>query len=116
MLTIRDAQMEAFDMLRRDAFVERAVANLQSEPRLSAPVAELRAAALAALDLSARYGIQNEFDVMLLVGLCRLFGPRFEDDPARPWARALLAEPGASGTRRVRALWDRFRAEGGAPR
>ena len=69
----------------------------------------------AAWALAARHDVRNEYDVMLLVGLCRFFGADFVDAPSRPWARALLDRPRLSGTRRVRDLWARMRAEGASP-
>lgn len=110
MLTIRDPQLEAFESARYARFEARAVRYVCETPP-AAEAAEALPLVRAAWAMAERYGVASEYDVLRLVGLCKIFGPTFDADPARPWVGPLLADAGLRAEQRVQTLWERLRAE-----
>lgn len=92
-LTIRDAQMQAFENPAKPSVQERQLAHLRRvfPERMSALSP---AAALALVEAGAataqRHGIQDPKSITLLTDLVVVKGPGFEDTAAMAWSGAIL--------------------------
>ncbi len=68
---------------------------------------ELRPLIRRGMERAARWGIELEFGMCLYLHLALHLGEAFDEDPARPWARATLEDPSWDPERRVSELHDR---------
>lgn len=92
-LTIRAAQMQAFESPEKPSVQERQLAHLRrvfpERMRTLSPAAAL-ALVEAGLATAQRHGIQDAQSITLLTDLVVVKGPGFEDTPAMAWSGALL--------------------------
>jgi hypothetical protein len=106
MLTISARQMAELGRPRRERFEQRAVAHLMGVANGAAEWTD-EAALLhvrAAHQSARRCGIESERGIVRFMNLTLLFGLDFDRDPAFPWAREVLEEPGINPDLRVDLL------------
>lgn len=92
-LTIRAAQMQAFDAPAKPPPQDRMLAHLRRvfpERMRALPPAEALALVTAGAATAERHGIQDPKSVTLLTDLVVVKGPGFEDTPAMAWSGAIL--------------------------
>ena len=107
MLTIRQAQMDAFSRIEVAKFEEWVLAHLQmffpsryraaGEPRL-------REVIRSGIERAASHDVRAKRDVCKYIDLMVVFGRGFDADPRFPWAREILAS-GEPAPRRMRDLF-----------
>ena len=111
MLVIRKEQLAVFEEARKLRFEQRALQMLCETLDLKADDHRLRDLVHACWVKSQHYGILNEFDVMLLVGMAYFHGVDFDEDPRRPWIAELLADPNLNAQSKFRAISVRLARE-----
>ncbi|HEY8086268.1 MAG TPA: hypothetical protein VIF09_00435, partial [Polyangiaceae bacterium] len=98
MLTIRDAQMEAFRRAARARFARRLTDHFLSAYPRESRQAEGRPGVAAFVDVgmtrAAEHGFKTEALVSRYVSLMFMLGVDFDRDPQIPWVRELLDDPG----------------------
>ena len=113
MVTIRHDQMQAFSEAAARSFEDRMVVHLEKFfPQQCKALGEQRTRDVIRLGIerAARHDIDVEYDVCRYIDLMFVFGERYDEDPAWPWASRILGDKGASQRARVDRLWDRARA------
>jgi hypothetical protein len=93
---VRQSQIDAFARAAVDDFVARMVARLERffpDQSRDLGAAGLEARVREGVDRAARRGIEREYHVCLYLDVMMELGPRFDEDPSLPWARALLEDP-----------------------
>ncbi len=99
MMRIRPEQMEAFDRLSLEAFLDRGAAHLRKEfPKEMAEAsdANLRIQVRRGIDRAAKYGLTSQYEVICFVDAEVLLGEDFDGDPKHEWAKELLDDPSLS--------------------
>ncbi|PTL79002.1 hypothetical protein [Vitiosangium sp. GDMCC 1.1324] len=107
MLTIRAAQMHAFEELMELRFAERVVVALRSEGLVPPEVYEeqvLRELVCASVREAERLGIEFEWDLYRFVRYALRWGPRFHAREEFSQAGAVLADSSLDGTTRMDRL------------
>lgn len=108
MLTVRDAQIDAFATHQRDAFEARVRAFLQkSFPQPVAAKGEdlCRREIHDTVERAFSYDIKTEIDVVRYVTVAFVLNPEFDTDPAFPWARPILGEKQSPAWLRVERIY-----------
>lgn len=59
---------------------------------------------------AAKYGVTDEWDLQRYFEFAMMHGPRFDEDPSKPWAARILNQPGVPGTDKIDRLdsYDQF--------
>ncbi|QSQ23750.1 hypothetical protein JY651_01820 [Pyxidicoccus parkwayensis] len=107
MLRIRREQLDALGLARREAFIDRLAEKLRRHwasecEGLDAPA--LRERIGDAIDRAAKYELRAEVDVARYLNITFALGPRFDEDPRYPWARAILEEEAFTPAKKVDRL------------
>ena len=99
MIQIRPEQMEAFNRLCLEEFLDRGAAQLRKEfPKEMADAsdANLRIRVRRGIDRAAIYGLTSQYEVICFVDAAVLLGEDFDRDPKHAWAKVLLDDPSVS--------------------
>ena len=102
MLTIRDAQMRAFEENARERFEDEMLRHSREfSPRLAAVLGDARfgVAVRSAIERARQHRLTLRGPVRLFIELSFLFGSSFDSDPQYSWARDILASPDPEMTR-----------------
>ncbi|WP_164017518.1 hypothetical protein [Pyxidicoccus trucidator] len=107
MMRIRREQLDVLALTRREAFIDRLVAQLRkhwSEECEALEDAALRERVGDAIDRAAKYELRAEVDMARYVNVTLALGPAFDEDPRYPWARAILEEEAFTPGKKVERL------------
>jgi hypothetical protein len=107
MLTIRREQLDVLAQTRREAFIDRLVAQLRKHWTSECEALEsdaLHERVGDAIDRAAKYELRAEVDVARYVNVTLALGPAFDEDPCYPWARAILEEEAFTASKKVERL------------
>jgi hypothetical protein len=108
-LVIRTAQERAIAAARFEAFVARMVAMVSAQSSTADNAVALKPETAetfvrAQIAAAQRYGIVSARDLKTYIACALAFGPRFDADPQRPWAAAVLADADLSGSEKAEVL------------
>jgi hypothetical protein len=114
--TIRKEQAEAYRSHMIDGFAERGVAYLRThlaEPTAPYPDSVLSERVRRCITRAGRYGLKTEKQVVAFAAATFLIGERFDDDPEREWAVAILRASRLTAEERADTLlWAAWNSDG----
>lgn len=116
MLTVRTAQLAAFQQARTQGFVDHMLVHLANEyPRNFSQLAPDQARALIdrTLVAAAQWGIKTQGAIGVLAELRLVYGEKLERAPDRQWAMNLLAHPTLPDYIKVGAVQERLSQRAG---
>jgi hypothetical protein len=109
MLTIRREQQQAFTQAALQRFENEMVAHLRASfPDQAGKMeeAELRALIRASIEVAAKYGVNEEFDVRRYLEYVFCYGPDFGLNSRTTWAGEILCNSGLTGAEKMNRIDD----------
>ncbi len=106
-------QQAALQQTEREAFRVRVLAQVRRLfPGACASMGDEGTTALIGegIQRALRHGFSSEQDAFRFITLLIALGPRFDDDPALPWARAIIHDPKLSAWQKMDTLMPRAMA------